>query len=314
MDPSSNTLFSPDEIDVATTFEQRKETINKVFEEKKFDAVIIEFYPFGRRKFRQEIKYLIESSKDHNSKVKVISSMRDIYIPKENHREEDKRIKILNQSLHSYFDKILVHSDKNLIQLENQFFLTKNNLEKIIYTGYVAPTSIENNTRRSDRVIVQFGASLATAGYRFQVLQQLGKLEQYTFDFYLGPHEDHFPRELSPNIEVHQHIEDFHLPLSKAKMAITMGGYNSIVEHIATKTPALIIPYDDNNEQSNRAKSFGQFFPILLANRNWSSDEWSKKMDQLLLKNPYKQSKFDFNGVKNTELFFKHLLNCPHKD
>ena len=81
------------------------------------DILIIELYPFGRRRFSFELIPLVEKAKSMGTKI--VSSVRDIVVTKQNQeRHEHKVCKLINK----YFDMLLIHGDPNFVKLNLQLF------------------------------------------------------------------------------------------------------------------------------------------------------------------------------------------------
>jgi predicted glycosyltransferase len=116
--------------------EQRQQALFTLFEKETPDIFLVELYPFGRKAFRFELDPVLEAiSEKRLASCKVICSVRDILVEKEDQqRHENRALKILNQ----FFDAILVHSDPKLIRLEETFFRADDLKIPVVYTGFIA--------------------------------------------------------------------------------------------------------------------------------------------------------------------------------
>ena len=80
------------------------------------DVLMIELFPFGRRRFSFELIPLVESARAQNAKV--VCSLRDIVVTKQDQtRHEAKICRLINQ----YFDQLLIHGDPSLHPLDESF-------------------------------------------------------------------------------------------------------------------------------------------------------------------------------------------------
>ena len=107
-----------------------------VFAKEAPDLFIIELYPFGRNAFRFELDPVLKAIRNKDLlPCKVICSLRDILVEKRDQIEfEERVIKRLNRS----FDAVLIHSDPNLVKL-NDFFSRISDIKPLIhYTGFVS--------------------------------------------------------------------------------------------------------------------------------------------------------------------------------
>lgn len=68
--------------DLAAVHEIRKQQIHTVFEQFQPDILMIELFPFGRRKFSFELIPLLEQVRAEN-KTKVVCSLRDVVVTKQ---------------------------------------------------------------------------------------------------------------------------------------------------------------------------------------------------------------------------------------
>ena len=88
----------------------RREIILDTFRSLRPQITLIELFPFGRKKFADELLPLLdEASKTGESRPLVVCSLRDILVGRQGDQQkhDDRAVAIANQ----YFDAILVHSD-----------------------------------------------------------------------------------------------------------------------------------------------------------------------------------------------------------
>lgn len=113
----------------------RTECILSTFDQFQPDIVVIELFPFGRKKFAFELVPLLARIRLNGRRTKAVCSLRDILITREQSARYEARVCSL---LNRYFDMVLVHADPAFHRLEESF-VTVNNIEPPIrYTGYVA--------------------------------------------------------------------------------------------------------------------------------------------------------------------------------
>jgi len=75
--------------------EIRKNLLLKIFNEFQPDILVVELFPFGRRRFSFELIPLLELAKSNKSHTKIVSSLRDIVVTKQ-HKQAKKRRKSLS--------------------------------------------------------------------------------------------------------------------------------------------------------------------------------------------------------------------------
>jgi len=69
----------------------------------------------------------------------------------------------------------------------------------------------------------------------------------------------------SPNVQVVSFLNDFQENLQSAALSISLGGDNTLMDVISTRTPALAYPYAGNSEQGLRIEKLagkGFVFPL----------------------------------------------------
>lgn len=223
-----------------------------------FDAVVIELYPFGRKKFGPEILRFLGQLKAANPKIKVITSVRDILVEKGDGAERNRKIaNVVNQN----FDEVWVHSDPNLIKFGETFSEEKAILEKIRYTGFVAePPKSEAGVRKKRIILSLGGGSVGEELYRVAA-KTVSHFPDYDFLFVFGPYTSpalaaELKRELagySSRVEFSGLLKNFEQVLAESALSLSMAGYNTVMNLLNTKTPALVLAYGANHEQNMRA-------------------------------------------------------------
>ena len=119
MDPNNiNLLPTETELSYAEAKQRRRTQFFDLFEKELPDLFVIELYPFGRNAFRYELDPVLKAIRDKDlSECKVICSLRDVLVEKRDPIEFEARvIKRLNR----WFDAVLVHSDPNVIKLDDR--------------------------------------------------------------------------------------------------------------------------------------------------------------------------------------------------
>lgn len=238
------------------------------------DILLIELYPFGRRKFKFELVPLLTDIR--NGKLppaKVVCSLRDILVSKKDAHPYETDVV---QKLNSYFDALLVHADRQLVALDETFRLTADIEIPLVYTGFVVqkpPEKAAKHVRRQlnidhgERLVVvsagggRSGAPLLrTVLEAFNTMQPLKNMRVLVF---AGPFmEDHDYQDLEalqgPGVLVSRFSDDFLGLLSMADLSISMGGYNTSMNILATGVPALVWPYPGDREQGLRARRLAE--------------------------------------------------------
>ncbi|MGI9407260.1 MAG: glycosyltransferase family protein, partial [Hyphomicrobiaceae bacterium] len=117
--------------------------------------ILIEHFPFGRRKFRRELVPLFEQAR-RKTDCRIIGSVRDILVESSDPAKTAEAIDIAG----TWFDQILVHGDLAVIRLEDSFPAAAQMADRLSYTGYVVEERTGQSIPDSDgdgEVIVSAG-------------------------------------------------------------------------------------------------------------------------------------------------------------
>src|SRR5438874_3832072 len=140
---------------------ERRETILRTFQHVRPRAVMVELFPFGRRKFAGELLPLFEAARTaRGHRPLLLSSLRDILTTgrRDQARCDERACMLANR----YLDAILVHGDPHFARLEESFRLERDLRVPVFYTGFVvADAPRRPEPRRTRRLIVSAGGGLA---------------------------------------------------------------------------------------------------------------------------------------------------------
>ncbi len=307
--------------------EFRKNQLLDIFNSFQPDVLMIELFPFGRRRFSFELVPLLDRVKAQGKKTKVVCSLRDIVVTKQDReRHEEKICKLMNQ----YFDLLLIHGDRQFQPLEESFSRISDLNCPVHYTGYVVQSSPENPVLNDeDKAALDCDKPLILAsigGGRFghelldslveaaQILQQIvpHQIQIFTGPFF--PETKFAQMQLlvaaQPNINIQRYTPNLLTYMEKADMSISMGGYNTTMNILTTGVRAMMLPFVGNGdlEQTIRSQKLEELgilnviHPADLEPRNFA-----KKIVECLMDTP-NPVKLDLQGVEKTADFLKGLL------
>ncbi|HRI39805.1 MAG TPA: hypothetical protein PLO50_14715, partial [Nitrospira sp.] len=96
----------------------RKKELFERFDHFHPDVVVIELFPFGRKRFAFELLPLLAHIRLAAPSTRVVCSLRDILVTKPDQtRHEDWVVSLMNR----YFDVLLIHSDPTFQTLDETF-------------------------------------------------------------------------------------------------------------------------------------------------------------------------------------------------
>jgi predicted glycosyltransferase len=283
----------------------RKAAIDSLSEQK-FDSLVIELYPFGRKSFREEIDYLQDLLRKKNSNLITYCSLRDIMIQK---LSDPKRAEQIIKSLNKRFDYVIVHSDPDLLPLELTWPYVSQIEKKIFYSGFVTETKFsQTKSSRGNEILISAGGGNVGEDLYFALANECEKFSEYHFRFVFGPYaKTSFQEEFKEHIRGKKNastealIKNFEERLSKARLSISLAGYNTVMNILNTQTPALLYPYQANWEQEKRLDIF-EISGCLKVLRSLDPEAVKSSIQQALTFTP-KIGAINLDGAKHTAEF-----------
>jgi predicted glycosyltransferase len=242
---------------------RRKAAIMRALHATRPAVVLVELFPFGRRKFAGELLPLIEEAR-RPPRALVLSSVRDILVNLNVNQQarDDKARQIADE----YFDGVLVHADPQFAVFEESFRPTEPLRVPVHYTGFVvAPGEIVREPPFPPRVLVsagggRYGGPLFNAALDAYV--RLAGRPDVTMTIVTGPlcpseTLDGLHRAAAglAGLTIERTVPDLALEMARATLSVSQCGYNTALDIIKSGVAALVVPFSDagENEQSNRA-------------------------------------------------------------
>lgn len=235
----------------------REYIFNKIFSLKNIETLIIEHYPFWRNFLDDEIKKIIFLYKNNSKNWNIFSSVRDIF-----------DINSLNRENLKLFDRFLVHTDKNLINYNDDFsFEIKN---KIIYTWYVVNKNIKIKEINDENYIL---ISLWWWQDWYENILEFLKIikNNFLWNIYINlwilydnQKVDELKKIVPDKVIVKKYFENF-LELKKnAKIVVSMWWYNNLTENLFYKIKTIVFPRIIDNEQIKRLEEFSKISNFII--------------------------------------------------
>jgi predicted glycosyltransferase len=319
MDEAFTTLIPGDPAkSVEQIKQERQEMIHDLFNQKRPDLFIVELYPFGRSMFGFELEPLLEGiHAGRFGAVKCVCSLRDILVEKKNPQVYEERVL---QKLNTYFDLVLVHSDANLLRLEETFSRVRNITIPIVYTGFIAQQTHPDSGKKlrqelkisSEEKLIIASAGGGRSGYGLltSVLDACDllcdrmpiRLEVFSGPFMEIEEFEKLSARSGPGIRIRRFTNRFLDYLCAADLSISLAGYNTCMNLLVTRTPALVFPYSRQQEQPMRANMIKNFLPMKILNETDVQAAYlSNHIEQMLLQSrPYRSLPIILNGAENT--------------
>ncbi|MEZ5500905.1 MAG: glycosyltransferase [Steroidobacteraceae bacterium] len=257
--------------DAATLLRHRRDFILACFARLRPAVLLVELFPFGRKKFAGEILPLLKRARANGaSRPLVLSSVRDILVSeRRDQRHHDNRAAWLCRR---YFDAVLVHSDPRFAELEESFRPDLPLGVPLHYTGFVTERAVPPATQpRGSQVLVSAGGGIvgmplfeaAIAALPYLPPRLVRSLRIVAGPFLPESDWQRLQQRASQQerIELLRSVPDLSLEMARCALSVSQCGYNSTLDILMSGTPALVVPYaaKGENEQSNRALRLANF-------------------------------------------------------
>jgi predicted glycosyltransferase len=225
------------------------------------DVLITELFPFGRRILRSEFFALLDAARALPHKPVIAASIRDILAPPSKPAKAAQTDAIIAE----YYDAVLVHSEPQTTRLEASWPVSDQLAHKVQYTGYVAPPKAGPHPTKagSGEILVSAGGGSVGQSIFRTAIEAARKTTNQRWRLLVGgqdapvliPELQHLAQGAPVVIE--RARPDFRQMLAHAQASVSMCGYNTTLDLLQAKTPAVVIPFDDGGEveQTLRARS-----------------------------------------------------------
>ena len=268
------------------------------------DILITEAYPFGRRQMRFELIPLMEAAKATKPKPMVVCSIRDIL--QEN--RAPKRVRESLDSIHQWFDLVMVHGDPELIPIEATLENSEEINDKIRYTGLVTPDPVDMNIPASlspDVIISAGGGAVGKALVRAAVdTMVLSKSYNSNWVITTGPdlpqaEFDAISNRAPKGMKITRFIIDLAAVMARSKVSVSRAGYNTIGDLLRAQCPAVLVPFTGGleTEQLRRSRMMEkQGLATVLLDENLTPSTLAKAVDDAAALGA-KKAKFKLDGA-----------------
>ncbi|MEM6667267.1 MAG: glycosyltransferase [Pseudomonadota bacterium] len=221
------------------------------------DIFLTEAFPFGRKPFRRELMPVIERLP---SETLIAASIRDILVKKVIPEKEDWMVATAN----TLFDAVLHHGDETLTPLAASLHKAAQITTPVVETGFVYDSSRLHGPESDDghdEIIVSCGGGVAgadlvatipeakrlcTISRRWRVL--LGR------DLPADAAEK-LHAAASSTLIVEAARPDFPALLTRAALSVSMAGYNTVMDVLASGVRAVLVPFGAEAETEQRQRA-----------------------------------------------------------
>lgn len=276
---ADSTLFSHDRRRTVERAQQlRSAQIMHLWHTVKPQVLLIELFPFGRKKFAFELLPLLEAASNITPvRPVVICSLRDILVgQRRDQQHHDERASTL---VNRYFDAVLVHTDPTFARLEESFAPQTPLRVPVSYSGFVLPDNVGQThlpPPASPTIVVSAGGGIVGEPL-FRAALEAHALLYPTTGLHLkiiaGPFLpaaawQHLRRTVQGQrgLTLRRFVPDVLAELRRATASVSQCGYNTALDILRAQVPALVVPYavGREDEQTRRARRLERLGAIRL--------------------------------------------------
>ena len=307
---------------VADAQDVRMDQILSSFRQLRPEVLLIELYPFGRKKFEFELLPLLDDAKTRNGFAPlIVCSLRDILVTGRGDQQthEQRIASIANR----WFDAILVHSDPSFARMEDSFHPHTSLSPSVHHTGFVV-----GNRRKLPRDPSRNGPIVVSAGgghYGFPLLSTaieahalVSETEQVAMKVVAGPflpeaqwRDLHAAIDGRRGVTLLRSVPDLYSEVAQARASVSQCGYNTAMEMIQAQVPALVVPFakDGEDEQLKRARRLETLRAMrVLEQKDMTPTRLAEEMKALLDFKP-RTTHLNFDGARRSNQILCDLLN-----
>jgi len=219
------------------------------------EVLVVELFPFGRKKLAGELLPLLTEARVAGALV--VSSLRDILVRgRSDQAAHDERASLTANEL---FDVILVHADPGLVRLEETFRPHTPLSVPVEYTGFVVPETPlpEPPAERTGPVVVSAGGGrFGGALLRTAAAMELDVPVRLVAGPFLPDADwDELQGMTRDGVELVRAVPSLAAALVTARASVSQCGYNTALDLLRTRVPALVVPFaaPGEDEQTRRA-------------------------------------------------------------
>lgn len=246
--------------------ELRTTKILETFRSVRPEAMLIEFFPFGKKRFSGELLPLLEEARALGPAAPVVAcSLRDLLVGRggEQAAFDDRASALAN----AYFDAVLVHSDPRFARLEESFRPRVPLRTAVHHTGFV----VSNGTSPYDGavpfeggrdVVVSAGGGMVGAPLLTAAVEAHRLLPDVDMTIIAGPFlpEDAWQALQGraagrPGLTLRRSVPDLGAELRAARASVSQCGYNTALDVLRARVPALVVPFAENGEDEQRRRA-----------------------------------------------------------
>ncbi len=256
-------------------WQERQARLQGLLAERRPQVVITEMFPFGRRAFRRELLPLLEAAAALRPRPWRLCSVRDILVRK----PASESYAWMRDLALAHYDRILVHTDPQLIPFDLTFPFAAALRHRLVETGYVVDAAPPAGHASGEAEVLvsagggRVGAALLEAALAARPMTSLagapwrlvagGNLAAERFAA--------LHAALPSGVVIDRHRTDFDALLANSLLSVSQAGYNTVVEGLRLGKPMVLVPFETASETEQRIRA-ERLVSLGLAEAVWESE------------------------------------------
>lgn len=309
---------------------ERQKILYELFDRERPDVFLIELFPFGRNAFRFELNPILNGLRSGSlPPCRAVCSLRDILVEKKKQAEYEQRV--LNH-LNCRFDALLVHSDENIIKLDETFSRVREIPVPVFYTGFVTPKPEPGGGKRirerlglsEDEPLIVASAGGGNVGYELLEATVLAsnildeklshRLNVFTGPFMAQEQFEKLTSQAGNQVAVERFTTDFTAYLDACNCSVSMAGYNTCLNVLSANVRGLVWPFAQNREQKFRVDALSRSGNLsLLTDEDLEPETLARRIASVLRNGVSPVSRINLDGGPNTAAWLESWMKKPWK-
>jgi predicted glycosyltransferase len=299
---------------------RRRDRLLALFAELRPRVIVTEMFPFGRRAFRFELVPLLEAAARARPRPWRLSSVRDVLVQKP---DPEGYAWMLAQA-RAHFDRILAHTDPQLIPFGLTFPHAAAFGERLVETGYVIEPLTAATAEGQGEVLVSAGGGRVGAALLEIALEArpLSSLREQPWRLIAGGNlaGDAFQAlraRIPQGVILERQREDFPALLANSLLSISQAGYNTVLEGLRFQKPMVLVPFETATETEQRTRA-ERLVDLGLAEAVWESELTPRTLagsiDRVWRAGPARRPAFALDGATRSADLVAALAATPAPD
>jgi predicted glycosyltransferase len=249
--------------------QRRVEALLSILHRVQPDILVLEYFPFGRREVTLELVKLLHAARNGPRPALTVCSLRDI---QQRTRPDQPRFdREAATMVNRYFDAVLVHADPQFVRFDETFAEAARVTVAVHHTGFVAPPDEPvADGKREPMVLVSAGGGRGGEALLFGAVNAQ-RHSDLSRDFSMRIMAGTLLPDAAwsrlqeaardcPRLELVRWVPSLRRELGRASVSVSRCGYNTTLDLIRSRVPALVVPYatPSEDEQTNRAERLEQ--------------------------------------------------------